>query len=303
MLGAIVSSRILRLYISRELPGWGRIYEKLVGDYKQNEKWASACPKVIIDKRYKLIRYLDIREWADRSFYFLKRWYDLPAQIIVDNLIGEGDHIIDIGANYGHFSLAASSRAGNEGRVYAYEPNPSAVDRLKLHVTTNKLENVAIRASGLSDEPGSLILHIPHINCGEATFSGQIYDLSTEISCKIETLDTQSFEARIAFVKIDVEGFESRVLRGGESLIKSDRPIILTEIIDVHLKRSSSSFDDLYAFFKRHNYSYHWVSTKRKGQSHQLVLGKDGDAFIDGDYLWLPSERSQSIIAQLEEAA
>lgn len=94
---------LLMLYIRRELPGWGKIYSWIVGGYRRNSIWADSLPCVIRDKRYGLIRILNIREWADRSFYFLGRWYDLETQLFVDHIVKPGDTGVDVGANYGIF--------------------------------------------------------------------------------------------------------------------------------------------------------------------------------------------------------
>ena len=126
-----VIAEIARPYIRAELPGWGWLYKQAVGGYEKAAQWSEAAPRIMRDKRYGYYRILDIREWADRSFYFLGRWYDLPTTLALEAVLRPGDRVVDVGGNYGHFSLSAAANVGSGGHVIAAEPNPVAFARLK----------------------------------------------------------------------------------------------------------------------------------------------------------------------------
>lgn len=289
----------IRPFISREVPGWGKLYEFFIGDYRKDDQWSSVGPQVIIDKRYNLFRFLDLREWADRNFYFLKRWYDLPAQLVIDALVKEGSHVLDVGANYGHFTLAAAARSGQSGRVYAFEPNPGACARLRLHVDINRLSQVRIHSMGFADEEGELVLSIPSVNSGEATFAGKPYENATEVICRLGTIDTFDFDGSIDLIKIDVEGFEERVLKGGQQLIKALRPLIITEVVSGHLERAGSTPEALQAIFASNNYRAYKIDLRKEGWTHVLDVQLQDGHLEDGDYIWLPSERAEETLVAL----
>ena len=295
MVNTWIACNIVRPYIKNELPAWGGIYKKMVGGYESNADWAHASPTVIVDKRYGLYRLLDLRDWADRSFYFLKRWYDLEAQLLIDAIVKPNACIVDVGANYGHFSLAAAARTGTGGLVHAFEPNPNSYARLRTHVDMNRLGQIKTYNMGVSDAPGSLSLSVPLINSGEATFAGQPYAEATDVTCNVCTLDELGFQQKVDVLKIDVEGFEFNVLAGSRALIDSDRPLIITEVVRRHLMRAGAKPDDLKEFLEPLGYSAYRMGLYRAGVSHALTLEASDPTHSDGDYLWVPKSGSDKL--------
>lgn len=290
---------IFRPIISAEVPGWGLIYNLFVGKYKSNKYWRNADPIIICDKRYRLYRILDLREWADRAFFFLKRWYDLESQLIIDYLIDKGQVVIDAGANYGHFSLAAASRVGPTGEVFAFEPNPAAFNRLCVHIDLNRLHWISAHNIGLSNNETPLVLSVPVINSGEATFGQSNYTEIRTIECPITCLDKIDINRKVDFLKIDVEGFEVQVLTGGRSRVQRDRPVILTEVIGAHLSRAGESKENLKAILDDLDYCGYRIGLVRRGMSHSLNLHELKTLPEDGDYIWLPRERQAELHARL----
>src|SRR5262245_49548095 len=115
----------VRPYVRRELPGWGRVYAAMVGGYRRDWLWAAAKVRTIRGKRHGYAMRLDLSKWADRSAFFLGRWYDLNTQLLMSALLRPGDTVVDVGANRGMFALAASRLVGETGRVVCFEPNPN----------------------------------------------------------------------------------------------------------------------------------------------------------------------------------
>lgn len=294
--------KILIYYIRMELPGWGRIYAFFVGGRDQNEYWGKYGARLIQDKRYGLYRLLLLREWADRIFYFLGSWYEKKTQILADSLIQKDMSIVDIGANYGHFTLVSASKVGTAGHVFAFEPNPNAFRRLQVHVELNELANVKTHNIGISDQPGELVLSVPTVNSGEATFAGTPFKDATSFVSAVETLDSQPFETRIDLIKIDVEGFELRVLRGASAIIRRDRPIVVTEVIARHLARDETDPGELASYFSEINYAPYKLELKRNGFIHCLELKAGADDLEDGDYVWLPKESAELNVRKLSGA-
>lgn len=92
---------------------------------------------------FKLI--LDPNEPHDYTFYTLSNqnrlYEDETSDILIDNL-KKDDTFIDVGANNGYFSLLASTLVGKKGRVFAFEPNPRAINKLKKSIKLNKFKNI-----------------------------------------------------------------------------------------------------------------------------------------------------------------
>jgi len=219
----------------------------------------------------------------------------------VDGLLSPGDTVLDIGANHGHFALAAAVRVGPAGSVMAFEPNPAAHARLLLHIELNRLAQVEPRTLALADEFGELTLHVPAINSGEATFGESPYDDVTDVVCPVSTVDDLSLAGRVALMKIDVEGFETRVLAGAAGRIERDRPIVISEIVAPHLVRAGSSVGELRDFFAGPGYRGYAYGTRRRGARHVLHLVEAASEMPDGDVVWLPSETAGAILRRLRE--
>ncbi len=291
-----LGSFVFKPYIRREWPGWGKIYRRFVGSYDKNHAWSDADPRIIRDKRYGMLRILDIREWADRSFYFLGRWYDLETQLALDRVLKPGDTVVDVGANFGHFSLAAAANVGATGQVLAFEPNPVVFARLRTHIALNNLGSVQVQNAGLADQKGELELSVPRINSGEASFAGTAYDDADVVTCPVLVGDDVIGETETALIKIDVEGFEMRVLTGFEKTIARDKPWIITEIVRDHLARDGRTPADLDDFLRPMGYVPKRLGLLgSKGNAKELALHDFDSATDGGDVLWVPDDRKDQI--------
>ena len=155
-----------------------------------------------------------------------------------------GSVFLDIGANFGYYSirLAAALRAQIE--VHAFEPHPVTFQRLSRHIDLNGL-NSAIHAhrSALCDVSGTSRMVGRPDNSGASTLVvGLTGDGGTEV--QTTTLDEFACAAgltRVDVIKIDVEGAEPRVLRGGRETIRKFRPALLVEFWTPGLVRAGST--------------------------------------------------------------
>jgi len=157
----------------------------------------------------------------------LRLYYSDPARdramdALYGSLVRPGDLVFDIGAHVGD-RVAAFRRLG--ARVVALEPQPGPARALRR--LYGRDPDVRLVASAAGDAEGEIILHVNSANPTVSTASpafidaadgaqgweGQAWDRAVTVRCR--TLDGLAAEhGRPAFVKIDVEGFEDRVLRG-----------------------------------------------------------------------------------------
>ncbi|MEN3009270.1 FkbM family methyltransferase [Pseudothermotoga sp.] len=128
--------------------------------------------------------------------------------------INRGDVVFDVGAHVGIFTCLAGLIVGNEGKVYAFEPLEEYVQILKRNVELNKLSNVVIVKKAVGDQNRS------------ASMRGiLVADEEGEVS--VTTLDRfvqENDVDRINFLKMDVEGYERKVLLGGMDSLKKFKP-------------------------------------------------------------------------------
>ena len=290
-----------RPYFAAELPGWGRLYRPLIGDWRSNAHWAGERPRLFRNKLNGCWFVANLSEWSDRSAFFLRRWYDIGLIRTLNALVGPGDVVVDVGANYGHFAIAAACRVGRAGRVHAFEPNPRSLARLRVNADLNALDWIEARGAALGAAAGSATLSIPRINSGEATLGRSAYDAATveQVDVPILRGDDVLAGVRPSFVKIDVEGFETEVISGLVGIIGSARPVIVTEIVRRHLVNAGGSPETLVAALEALDYQ---PMRMRSEKPASLVFAPFRIDDGDGDALWIPRERWVTVAGALAAA-
>ncbi len=267
-----------RPFIHQEVWGWGKIYELFVGDYKRNWFWQDAKQRIIKGKLNSFLMELDLSQWSDRSAFFLGRWYSLPIQKLLEQVLKQGDEVVDIGANVGMFSLAARNIVGSESRIYSFEPNPEPRKKLNRNIEINQIKNIKVYPVGLGEIEEQLTLYVPYINSGEGSlsrFSDHEYEAEKcyEVKVEIKVGDDLLQAAAPRLVKIDVEGAEVGVLNGISKLIDRCRPLIIAEYEPKHMSRFGYTFDDILAIAQSHSYKVFKLSlTKFSGHYHLSII-------------------------------
>ena len=140
--------------------------------------------------------------------------------------------VIDVGANVGLFSVTFGYAVGSAGQVLAFEPLVSNMERLRENIALNGLMNVKIYGSALGESEGEATLHLADDPAFTSTTTVTGRHTGVNVKVPVTRLDTvwQSLSCpAIAAIKLDVEGGELAVLKGGESLLKTCRPILLVE--------------------------------------------------------------------------
>lgn len=173
--------------------------------------------------------------------------YDRETVEVMATCLRRSSNCIDVGAYRGDI-LRHIVRFAREGEIHAIEPVAENCEYLLKRYKAVDIHNLA-----LSDQVGELsFFHV----LGRPARSGlkkQHYpdpnEEVREIKVRVDTLDNLiPAQTRIDFIKIDVEGAELNVLRGGQALIRRCRPVIVLEHTeDASLKFSSTS-EDLRAF-------------------------------------------------------
>lgn len=166
--------------------------------------------------------------------------YERPCVRLLRAAIEPGDVVMDIGANVGFFATLFSRWAGPRGYVLAVEPDVDNLRLLRSNVEENVCENVQVLPYAVGERPGDA-----EFSRDRATgATGQLGRGATEgeravgtgrveiVSVRVETLDSLAEDcgARVALVKIDIEGGEALALQGASRLLAEHRPIVLSEL-------------------------------------------------------------------------
>jgi FkbM family methyltransferase len=171
---------------------------------------------------------------------------------LIEPLIPVGGTVIDVGALYGDHTIAYSRRVGPHGTVLAFEPNITAFRALVKNMRQFNCNNVSCFPTALGEHKGHAFLHVQHDNVGMTrvvdTFSDHV------IMTESETLDDLKLR-HLDFLKIDAEGEELNILKGGLKTLKRCRPILLMEVNRSRLALRNTSAEELIAFVNSAGYS------------------------------------------------
>ncbi|MFT3825791.1 MAG: FkbM family methyltransferase [Chitinophagaceae bacterium] len=174
--------------------------------------------------------------------------------VIQDALKGSGGILLDIGANFGLFTIKAAKLPGV--KVFSFEPSRRELLRLYTNVNLNGLTNVSIFPFGLADRDYTAELNICNdCNVGMNSLVNTFTDKKTEkIQCVAleHLLCNTFFEKNVRVIKMDVEGFEFNVLKGMSDLLDYyTGPIVLevTYYLESEINIGYNP-DDIYDFLE-----------------------------------------------------
>lgn len=140
-----------------------------------------------------------------------------------------GGTILDIGANIGSHTVPLAQHVGPSGTVYAFEPQRVVFQLLCANVALNNLTNVDCRWAAVAEEPGTVL--IPDIDYTREGNYGAIEITKFGVGRPVPQIVLDDFISlgRVDLIKIDVEGMEERVLRGGRAFFRRFRPLLYVE--------------------------------------------------------------------------
>ena len=172
--------------------------------------------------------------------------------------INDYDTVVDIGAFIGDHTVSYAKSASH-GKVYAFEPNPVAFRCLKHN--TEALNNVACMNIGMSDRSETVPL-----SGNEGQSAGAYIGEPMKIAdVRLAQLDDLVLAPNL--IKIDVEGYELKVLRGAEKTIRRYRPTLVIEINPVGLGRQGVVPDDIFGWLTEHLYGWSIIIDYRPGSN------------------------------------
>jgi FkbM family methyltransferase len=191
---------------------------------------------------------LDVSNYVDRTIFM--GCYEPVNTFLFKQILRPGGTAVDVGANIGYFTLLAASLVGDTGRVIAAEAHPRNFEILAAAGERNGLTQVRPVNLGLSDESGSgQIIMADQKEYANRTASMVPQSGLTGPTIQLRTLDDCLEEWSIDAVdllKIDVDGFETKVVRGGaKSLASGWVRNVIVEFDERWLSASGSSGDEL----------------------------------------------------------
>ncbi len=242
----------IKLQLSRHwcLPFKERITKYLVKNGTQNNyKKGITFTDLGVLFNYDTRNYIEYKLFADG-------YYEKEVTLLMQNFVSFGDTVLDVGANIGVHSLNLSKMVGKTGIVFAFEPIPFLREKLQSNIKLNQANNITIVPVALSNQNYTIKTAFSQNTNNGTFFIANDNNGETEINCfNGDDWASESKITSLKLIKIDVEGFEYKVLTGLKNTILKYKPIILFEYDTNYISRANSTPNDFnILFFKELNY-------------------------------------------------
>jgi len=234
-----------------------------VPKFLRRHKLVQLLIALVPDWRYEVMEFnngaralVDLADSNARN-YFLEKSFDPVFFEIARPFLSRGGVILDIGANFGLCSFGLlHALNGTDLVMHLFEANPHLCDCLKKSAALYPGARITINHCCVSDRPGVSSLHIEKENLGSSYIAS-----GGDVEVPNLLLDEylQEKMSPVAFVKMDIEGFEVAALRGARSAIERGAlPVIYLEVSEPNLHRQNLRVDDCFALLRDAGYALYY---------------------------------------------
>jgi FkbM family methyltransferase len=249
--------------------------------------------KVILINDFKFIVPKDMN-WAFNS----GDYYESNVIYFLDKLFNEikRPNFIDIGANYGYFSMRYASKSNS---IISFEPVKRSYDILHANVQLNKFQNVFCYRLGLSNFEMDTFINIYNSSGNNSIYirkipqEHQLKQIGKE-KINLVTLDTFFLKSKCKnrpdIMKIDVEGAELEVLIGSSEIIVKNRPIILVEYSETTSNDAGYEKVRILEFFSDKNYKAYGIP--EDPTLFKIIIENDILSQPIGNLILMPNEKN-----------
>ncbi|MFQ3576815.1 MAG: FkbM family methyltransferase, partial [Cytophagales bacterium] len=195
---------------------------------------------------------LDLANFNDHLIFY--EYDDACYDFLIDYL-KSAEVIFDIGANIGSTALYFAQINPN-ATIVAVEPHPTTFQKAVKNLSLNNFKHIKLYNIGFGSEKGTAkLFEVNDQNIGMNRILSDDKPFPFKV-INIETLDNFMSENCLypSVIKIDVEGFEHEVLKGGIEFLKARKPILFLELDDKNLKANGSSAVELLKFINSLGY-------------------------------------------------
>lgn len=249
----------IRLNISRnwEMPGRERIASMLIpqnkGDANKTYEGITWLKNEYLALYFSSSSYIEWKILSEGN-------YEPSTGDLIRMSLKPGDIALDVGANIGVHTLRMAQSTGYTGKVIACEPLPHLQQKLNNNIQLNRYEDIVeIVSVALSDFNGKTKIKSEESSFNQGT--GRMDDegnIETQVLKGDDLLKEKEIKS-LALIKIDVEGFEMKVIEGLKESIKEFRPRIIIEYDAAYWNLCNSSWKNLSDLLKSMNYVFYRI--------------------------------------------
>jgi FkbM family methyltransferase len=149
---------------------------------------------------------------------------DFPFTTILMQFLLPGDTFIDIGSHIGYYSLMARQFVGDAGNIYSFEASPDTFGVMLSSIQLNSYRNMTAFNCAVSDHEEVVEFSICDYDEGMSSLADIGGRKISVFSTTLDALQERLKFSKVRVVKIDVEGFEAAVVRGGQNFFRNIMP-------------------------------------------------------------------------------
>jgi FkbM family methyltransferase len=189
--------------------------------------------------------------------------YEESVQQLFVKFSKPGTVVFDLGANYGFYAMLAAREGAD---VFAFEPDQENAKALARHAAMNDLvSRVHIIPSAVYSYTGKIEIEPPDVGSSHGNAHTRHRGSKTLGASYVTCTTLDDFvqaNPKPNFLKMDVEGAESEVLKGADRLFRTSRPHLLCEIHD----QPNATFAEVW--LGEHDYTCMWLDRERSFPRH-----------------------------------
>lgn len=182
--------------------------------------------------------------------------------------------VLDLGGNIGFYTMLARSMVGPKGRVFAFEPFPNNAALIRASAKENSFDNITVVEAAVSDENGKTMLHLSPDACSEHSLldlNFQYNSNSGQKQIQILTITVDDYlennanDLKVNFIKMDIEGSESRALSGMKKVLDENKHLaIMSEFWPNGFKEGRKNPRDFLETLHQLNFKIHNIDNLRQ---------------------------------------
>ncbi len=213
---------------------------------------------------------------------------------LINRVCKEGMTVFDVGANVGCHTFRFAKLVGQGGKVIAFEPMAVAFNKLERNLELNKFDNITLEKMALSNEDrGNETVYFNASYPVNGNWSHQSRSAAPD-AAEVMMLDTylqRKGISKVDLIKLDVDGYEYKVIQGGIHTIKKFKPIIIAEFGRCTLNEYGDNLEGLVDLLSQLGYAFYSEEDFREYSKEALLKAVPPDATIN---VWCQPRKGQT---------
>ena len=221
---------------------------------------------------------LHIDDWIQQNIYFLGD-YEKAELNSIENFLQEDSNFIDIGANFGLYTLYASRIIKDKGQIISFEPFSQNYNALSRNATLNNLTHVCLEKIAIGEQADTIHLYYDEQEQNLGMASAKPVENGIKEEVPVTSLDLYLKDkslSKIDLIKIDIEGFEFAALRGMKETLEAYSPALLIEIFD----NDAYNSNEVQSFLENLGYQKYYIDDKGNVQKTEVNPNRMNYIFI-----------------------